>query len=138
VKSYDEKGYAEEIDIFLWDSGDERKAQQVMSVTGIPTELDAVILVFRRYQSDFLKWWSGDKSAAPEPLSKKEIQKLKKKTQPAPLEEIRQEHESFLAELEGLAVEALATNNWDAFYAHIVSFQNEHDLHGKSEIALKE
>jgi hypothetical protein len=52
------------------------------------------------------------------------------------LEAIRQEHESWLGELEGLAVEAIATNNWDAFYSHVVDFQNEHDLHGETGIAL--
>jgi hypothetical protein len=52
-------------------------------------------------------------------------------------EAIRQEHESWLGELEGLAVEAIAKNNWDAFYAHVVDFQNEHDLHGETGIALK-
>jgi hypothetical protein len=61
------------------------------------------------------------------------------------LEEIRQEHESWLGELEGLAVEAIcasqqrfaiAKNNWDAFYAHVVDFQNEHDLHGETGIAI--
>jgi hypothetical protein len=31
---------------------------------------------------------------------------------PDPLEYIRQLHESWLAELEGLAVEAIATNDW--------------------------
>ena len=51
-------------------------------------------------------------------------------------EAIRQEHESWLSELEGLAVEAIASNNWDAFYAHVVNFQNEHDLHGESGIAI--
>lgn len=54
------------------------------------------------------------------------------------LEAIRQQHESFLADLEGLAVEAIATNNWDAFYAHLIDFQNEHDLHGESVIAIEE
>jgi hypothetical protein len=54
------------------------------------------------------------------------------------LEAIRQEHESWLAELEGLAVEAITKNNWDAFYAHVVDFQNEHDLHGESVIAIGE
>jgi hypothetical protein len=53
-----------------------------------------------------------------------------------PLEYIRQVHEAFLTELEGLAVEAIATNNWDAFYAHVVDFQNEHDLHGVTGIAI--
>ena len=54
------------------------------------------------------------------------------------LEAIRQEHETWLAELEGLAVEAIASNDWDTFYAHIVDFQNEHDLHGESVIAIKQ
>ena len=52
------------------------------------------------------------------------------------LEELRQQHETWLAELEGLAVEAIATNNWDAFYAHVVDFQNEHDLHGETGIEI--
>jgi hypothetical protein len=52
------------------------------------------------------------------------------------LEAVRQEHESWLAELEGLAVEAIASYNWDAFYAHVVDFQNEHDLHGETGIAI--
>jgi hypothetical protein len=52
------------------------------------------------------------------------------------LEAIRQEHESWLAELEGLAVEAIASNNWDAFYQHLIDFQNEHDLHGETGIAI--
>lgn len=54
------------------------------------------------------------------------------------LEFIRQQHESFLNDLEGLAVEAIASNNWDVFYAHVVDFQNEHDLHGESGIAIGE
>jgi hypothetical protein len=54
------------------------------------------------------------------------------------LEFIRQLHEPFLVELEGLAVEAIATNNWDAFYAHVVDFQNEHDLHGETGVAIRE
>jgi hypothetical protein len=52
------------------------------------------------------------------------------------LEAIRQEHETWLNELEGLAVEAIACNDWDAFYAHVVDFQNEHDLHGETGIAI--
>jgi hypothetical protein len=36
-----------------------------------------------------------------------------------PLEDIRQEHEGFLSELEGLAVEAIATNDWSDVYDHI-------------------
>ena len=49
-----------------------------------------------------------------------------------PLEAIRQEHEGFLSELEALAVKAIATNNWTKFYAHVVDFQNEYDLHDES------
>jgi len=57
--------------------------------------------------------------------------------EPTPdLEAIRQEHESWLGELEGLAVQAIASNDWDAFYAHVVDFQNEHDLHGETGIAI--
>jgi len=52
------------------------------------------------------------------------------------LEAIRQEHETWLAELEGLAVQAIASNNWDAFYAHVVDFQNQYDLHGETGIAI--
>jgi hypothetical protein len=33
-------------------------------------------------------------------------------------------------------VEAIASNDWDAFYAHVVDFQNEHDLHGEARIAI--
>jgi hypothetical protein len=54
------------------------------------------------------------------------------------LEAIRQEHEPFLTELEALAVQAIASNNWDPFYAHVVDFQNEYDLHGESVIAIGE
>ena len=52
------------------------------------------------------------------------------------LEEIRQKHESWLAELEGLSVEAIASNNWDALYTHVVDFQNKHDMHGETGIAI--
>jgi hypothetical protein len=51
---------------------------------------------------------------------------------------IRQLHESWLAELEGLAVEAIASNNWDAFYQHLIDFQNEHDLHGETGIVIRQ
>ncbi len=61
-----------------------------------------------------------------------------KEDPPDPLEYIRQVHESWLAELEGLAVEAIATNDWTTFYAHVVDFQNEHDLHGETLIAIGE
>ena len=54
------------------------------------------------------------------------------------LEAIRQEHEGFLSQLEGLAVEAIATNDWSTFYAHLIDFQSEHDLHGVSGIAIGE
>ena len=55
-----------------------------------------------------------------------------------PLEDIRQEHEGFLSELEGLAVEAIATHDWSAFYTHVVDFQNDFDLHGAALIAVEE
>jgi hypothetical protein len=46
--------------------------------------------------------------------------------------EITQQHEAFFTQLEALAVEAIASNDWSAFYAHVVDFQNEHDLHGEA------
>jgi hypothetical protein len=52
------------------------------------------------------------------------------------LEAIRQEHESWLAELEALAVQAIASNDWDSFYAHVIDFQN--DLHGETGIAINQ
>jgi hypothetical protein len=52
------------------------------------------------------------------------------------LEELRQEHETWLNELQGIALEAIASNNWDAFYAHVVDFQNQHDLHGETGITI--
>ncbi len=55
-----------------------------------------------------------------------------------PLEDVRQEHETWLAELEGLAVEAIATNDWTAFYTHVVEIQNEHELHGEAVISIGE
>ena len=61
-----------------------------------------------------------------------------KENPPDPLEAIRQEHEGFLSQLEGLAVEAIALNDWTNFYAHVVDFQNEHDLHGASLIVIGE
>jgi hypothetical protein len=69
------------------------------------------------------------------PLQDDWTQRLKENP-PDPLEYIRQVHEEWLTELEGLAVEAITSNNWDAFYAHVVGFQNEHDLHGESLIAI--
>jgi hypothetical protein len=54
------------------------------------------------------------------------------------LEEIRQEFEGFLTQLEALAVQAIATNDWDAFYQHLIEFQSEHDLHGITGIAIEE
>lgn len=44
-----------------------------------------------------------------------------KENPPDPLEEIRQENEAFLNDLEGLAVEALASGNWSEVYAHIAT-----------------
>jgi hypothetical protein len=51
---------------------------------------------------------------------------------------ISQQHEAWLNELEGLAIEAIATNDWTAFYTHVVDFQNEHELHGEALIAIGE
>jgi len=51
---------------------------------------------------------------------------------------IRQIHETWLNELEGIAVEAIASNDWTALYTHLVDFQNEYDLHGESGIAISE
>ncbi len=97
--------------IELWHPDDNKKAQEIMTATGVPAELDAVIMVFRRYQPDFLKWWSGDTTAAPMPLLPDPLED--------PLEAIRQEHEEFLSQLEALAVEAIATNDWGAFSSHV-------------------
>jgi hypothetical protein len=54
------------------------------------------------------------------------------------LEAIRQEHEPFLTKLEALAVQAIASNDWNAFYTHVVNFKNEYDLHGATGIAIGE
>jgi uncharacterized protein YqfB (UPF0267 family) len=52
------------------------------------------------------------------------------------LEAIRQEHEPFLTKLEALAVEAIASNDWNDFYAHLIEFQSKNDLHGVTGIAI--
>lgn len=49
----------------------------------------------------------------------------------ADLEEVRQEHETWLAQLEGLAVKAIASSNWEPFYAHVSylpSLQNAYHI----------
>ena len=69
---------------------------------------------------------------------------------------ICQQHESFLNDLEDLAVEAIcaspkgrrqgrmqqrfaiAKNDGTAFSVHLINFQNEHDHHGESRIAIAE
>lgn len=61
-----------------------------------------------------------------------------KETPYDPLEEIRAEHEDFLTKLEALAVYAIATNDWNDFYAHLIEFQSQHDLHGVTGVALGE
>ena len=43
------------------------------------------------------------------------------------LEHLKQLHEPWLGQLEGLAIQAIATKDWTAFYAHVVDFQNKHD-----------
>jgi hypothetical protein len=42
-----------------------------------------------------------------------------KETAYDPLEDIRQEHEAFLTQLEALAVEAIATNDWTPVLDHL-------------------
>jgi hypothetical protein len=54
----------------------------------------------------------------------------------AHLEAIRQEHEPFLTRLEALAVCAIAANDWNDFYAHLIEFQSKNDLHGVTGIAI--
>jgi uncharacterized protein YqfB (UPF0267 family) len=54
------------------------------------------------------------------------------------LEAIRQEHEPFLTKLEALAVQAIATSDWNDFYAHLIEFQSEHDLHGVTGVVIGE
>jgi len=55
------------------------------------------------------------------------------------LDAIRQEHEEFLTKLEALAVEAIATNDWNYFYKHLIYFQSENDdLHGITGVAIGE
>ncbi len=44
---------------------------------------------------------------------------------PDQMEEIRQQHEAFLTKLEALAVSAIATNDWNDFYRHLIEFQSE-------------
>lgn len=52
------------------------------------------------------------------------------------LEAIRQEHEPFLTRLEALAVCAIASNDWNDFYKHLIDFQSEHGLHGVTGVAI--
>jgi len=56
-----------------------------------------------------------------------------KENPPDRLEDIRQEHEGFLSQLEGLAVEAIATNDWTNFYVHVTSFQNDWDCEASTK-----
>ena len=50
-----------------------------------------------------------------------------KENPPDPLEEIRQEHEGFLSELEGLAVMAIATGDWSPVRDLINDFKDYHN-----------
>lgn len=50
-----------------------------------------------------------------------------KETPYDPLEDVRQEHETWLAELEGLPVEAIASGIWEPVYDHIASFPDAPD-----------
>ena len=61
------------------------------------------------------------------PRTKPETQ-TKSAISPECLEEARQCYETFLTNLEALAVKALITGNWDAVYAHIagnITSQNQ-------------
>jgi hypothetical protein len=66
---YDDKGNAVAFEIHFTDPDDDRKAKEIMKATGVATELEALFMVFRRYQPDFLEWWKGDSSKAPKPLA---------------------------------------------------------------------
>jgi hypothetical protein len=44
------------------------------------------------------------------------------------IDEICQEYESFLNQLEGLAIQALATGEWDEVFAHINQVRTKSDL----------
>jgi hypothetical protein len=51
-----------------------------------------------------------------------------KENPPDPLEDIRQEHESFLTQLEALAVQAIASGDWTPLLEHlneIMAWQDE-------------
>jgi hypothetical protein len=67
---YDDKDNAIAFEINFTDPEDDRKAKEIMRATGVATELEALFMVFRRYQPDFLDWWNGDNSKAPKPLDK--------------------------------------------------------------------
>jgi hypothetical protein len=67
---YDEHEVATDFQILFTDPEDDRKAKEIMRATGVATELEALFMVFRRYQPDFLDWWNGDNSKAPKPLDK--------------------------------------------------------------------
>ncbi|MEW5859268.1 MAG: hypothetical protein AB1861_18100 [Cyanobacteriota bacterium] len=51
---------------------------------------------------------------------------------------IRQIHKPFLTRLEALAVQAIAENDWNDFYAHLIEFQSKYDFHGVAGIAIGE
>lgn len=67
--------------------------------------------------SDFMQevdpddWWERTKENPSDPLS-----------------EIRQQHEAFLNDLEGLAVEALASGDWSKVDVHINQVRRQTDL----------
>ena len=52
----------------LLDTATSQKAHFIMEATGISSERDAIILVFCRYQPEFLRWWNGDTSVVANPL----------------------------------------------------------------------
>lgn len=53
-----------------------------------------------------------------EPTQDDWCQRLKENP-PDPLEEIRQEHETFLTQLEALTVQAIAIGNWSPVFEHL-------------------
>lgn len=69
-KAYDAQGDAsDDIKLHFTNPEDQKRAREIMDATGVGSEIEAVIMVFRRYHPDFLAWWKGDKSKAPLPLT---------------------------------------------------------------------
>lgn len=69
VTEYDEKGRPTKVEVSLVAGDDLKRAREIMYATGVGSELEAVIMVFRRYHPDFLAWWKGDSAKAPQPIT---------------------------------------------------------------------